>query len=417
MESLSDKLKSLGMVPAKKVQAPPPRRGLPSLESLIPGNELSNSLGSFYLSRSEYPLGYQHGIVSFSEIISTSEITAVTRNVDHTNINPNGLFFLDTETTGLSGGTGTLAFLVGLGYQTESGFRVDQYLIRDPGEEPSMLLELANFTERSSIISTFNGKAFDIPLLNARYTINRMQVPFGHLNHLDLLHLARRIWKNRLASRSLQDLEREILNIPRDENEVPSWMIPEIYFDYLRTGDPTQLAGVMVHNRMDILSLAALMIYIADAMRQINLDQYSMNLTDLYSMGVIYDDVGMSSEAEKLFTACLGDNAMDTSFLPEICMRLGMIYKKREDWAAAVEVWEKAARFNRIDAATELAKYYEHHAANYAAASRWTQQARESVANSIMLRYKKNKMLKELDIRSHRLQQLIEKMGNREQNE
>jgi len=414
MESLSDKLKSLGMVPAKRVQAPENKPQHPSLESLIPGNEFNNGLGSFYLSQFDYPLGYQHGVVTFSELISTQEITVVTPNIDHSKINPSGLFFLDTETTGLAGGTGTLAFLVGLGYQTETGFRVDQYLIRDPGEEPSMLLELANFSEKSTVISTFNGKAFDIPLLNSRYTINKLPRPFDHLNHLDLLHLARRIWKNRLASRSLQDLEREILNIPRDENEVPSWMIPEIYFDYQRTGDPTQLAGVLYHNRMDILSLAALMIYISEAMRQISLEQYSLNLTDLYSLGVIYDDVGMHQEAEKLFAACVAAPKMEAAFLPEIYLRLGQIYKRRGQWADAVRMWELAAASPRIEPAIELAKFYEHQETDYRKALSWTQSAVKTVDNSLMLRYKKKRILDELGIRSKRLELLIQRQGNRE---
>ncbi len=417
MESLSDKLKSLGMVPAKKIQTPESKPRFPTLESLIPGVEMSNGLGSFYLSRKEYPLGYQHGLVTFTDSISTGEISAVTRNINLDNINPNGLFFLDTETTGLSGGTGTLAFLVGLGYQTASGFRVDQYLIRDPGEEPSMLLELANFSEKSTIISTFNGKAFDLPLLNTRYTINKIPKPFSHLNHLDLLHLARRIWKNRLVSRSLQDLEREILNIPRDENEVPGWMIPEIYFDYQRTGDPSMLANVLYHNRMDILSLAALMIYISDAMKQINLDQFSINLTDLYSLGIIYDDVGMQHDAEKLLLACLGDPKMDPIFLPEIYIRLGQLFKKREDWSKAVDMWTKAAAVSRSEASVELAKYYEHQVSDFQSALWWTLQAKETVENSLMIRYKKKKVLNELDIRKHRLELLIKRREDGKQNE
>lgn len=405
MESLSDKLKSLGLVPAKKVV--PPKVSLPALADIIPGIEIQNSLGSCYLSRTDFPTGYRHGKVEFSNTISTSEISAVTKKVNPSNINPGGLFFLDTETTGLAGGTGTFAFLVGIGYQYQEGFRVDQYLLRDPGEESSMLLELANFLERTTTISTFNGKSFDVPLLNARYTLNRLALPFEHLNHLDLLHLSRRLWRNRLESRSLQDLEREILNIPRDENEVPGWMIPEIYFDYQRTGDPSALAGVLYHNRMDILSLAALVIFIGDAMKQISLDQYSLHLTDLYSMGVIYDDAGMFLEAEKLFLRCLEDGHLDTAFLIEIYSRLAHNYKKQERWSDALKMWQEAADLENVDAMLEMAKYYEHQISEYDRARMWTQKAGEQVDQSLMPRYKKKKMLEDITVREQRLSKLM----------
>lgn len=415
MESLSDKLKSLGLVPAKRVQ--PPKAALPALEEIIPGIEIQNSLGVCYLSRTDYLNGYRHGKVVFSNIISTSEISAVTKKISQGQINSEGLFFLDTETTGLAGGTGTFAFLVGIGYQYQDGFRIDQYLLRDPGEESAMLLELANFFERSTIISTFNGKSFDVPLLKARYTLNRLAPPFEHLNHLDLLHLSRRLWRNRLESRTLQDLEREILNIPRDENEVPGWMIPEIYFEYQRTGDPSPLAGVLYHNRMDILSLAALMIYIGDAMKQVNFDQFSLHLTDLYSMGVIYDDAGMNREAEKLFLRCLEDEHLEPSFQVEIYSRLAHQYKNQARWTEAVNMWQKGASLQDLDAMIDLAKYFEHQDGDYFTAQFWANRAGKLIDNLIMPRYKKKKMLEEIAVRQERLSKLIHRREERGKDE
>lgn len=406
MESLHDKLNSLGLVPAARVAKPQIKSTQPPLEEIIPGEVISNSLGTCYLTRMDYPLGYHHGKVKFSELIPTSEIVTISKKVEKQVSNPDGLFFLDTETTGLSGGTGTLAFLVGIGYQCSAGFRVDQFLLRDPTEEPSMLLELANFSERSSIISTYNGKAFDLPLLNSRYTINRLQQPFSHLNHLDLLHLARRIWKNRLPSRALQDLEREILDLPRDENEVPGWMIPEIYFNYQRTGDPSPLAGVIYHNRMDILSLAALMIFIGDVMNQIHLEKLDLHLTDLYSMAVIYHDAGLLAEAENLFLRCLHDRKMDPQFIPGIYKYLGELYKHQGKWDKAVNIWEISANQKDLDSAVELAKYYEHHELDFDHALFWTLKAMEDVDSIEMPRYKKRNLINELQLREIRLKRL-----------
>jgi len=416
MESLSDKLRSLGLVPARSIEPGKEKAKHVSLSSIIPGNELTNSLGVCYLSRTEFPVGYQHGIVEFSHLISTSEIAKVTRNIDHQTISPKGLFFLDTETTGLAGGTGTLVFLIGVGYQVESGFRVDQYLIRDPGEEPSMLLELSNFVEKSTVVSTFNGKAFDIPLLNSRYTLNRLPTPFFNLNHLDLLHLSRKLWKKRLASRSLQDLEAEILKIPRDENEVPGWLIPEIYFDYQRTGDPSSLAGVMYHNRMDILSLAALMIYIGDALKQMDPLSSTIHPTDLYSMGVIYNDVGLDDQAEAIFLACRNIDGLDDLFLPDLYQRLGLIYKRRADWGHAVEVWEAATKMRDLSAALELAKYFEHQELDYSQALYWTQAAGGFVETSSMQRHQMRKTQMGLTRREQRLLRLIQTKGEKGQN-
>ena len=415
MESLSDKLKSLGLVPAKRVQ--PSLRIVPALDDVIPGTEVHNSLGSCYLCRSEFPNGYKHGVIEFSSIISTSEISSVSKPATNGEMNPEGLFFLDTETTGLSGGTGIFAFLVGVGYQKADVFRVDQYLIRDPGEEASMLLELSNFFEKSSIISTFNGKSFDVPLLNARYTLNRLPLPFEKMNHLDLLHLSRRLWRNRLASRTLQDLEREILRIPRDENEVPGWMIPEIYFDYQRTGDPTPLAGVLYHNRMDILSLAALMIYISNALRQVSLDQYLLHSTDLYSMGVIYDNAGMELEAEKLFLRCLEDNYFEASFIPDIYARLAQNYKKNERWDDAVKMWQAGVERRDLNAAIELAKFYEHRAGDFSTALSWARKAEDLLDQSGLWQYKKKKLSGEITARQQRLHRLINKQEEQSQNE
>lgn len=413
MESLSDKLRALGIKPGNQVPPPPAREMEDLLPALIPGETVENSQGSCYLSSTEYPLEYQHGCVNFSQSVGLGGLSTLSKNGTGFIIPENNIFYLDTETTGLSGGTGTFAFLVGMGYQIPSGFRVDQYLIRNPMEEPAMLLEVANFVESKNCIATFNGKSFDIPLMNNRYVINRQPIPFDHLNHLDLLHISRRIWKSRLPSRALQDLEREILRIPRDEIEVPGWMIPEIYFEYQKTHDPARLAGVLYHNRMDILSLAALTIYISQVLEEIESGKYQLDPIDLFSIGRIFDDAGFADRAENVFIENIKNPQLEKDQIKEAYHRLGMIYKKKDAWKAAINQFEAAAALNDYESSIELAKYYEHKALDYAEALSWTKTGREQITNLDIPRYKKNGLIKEMNQREKRL---VQKMSKDEAN-
>src|SRR5258705_4352300 len=152
--------------------------------------------------------------------------------------NPEKWLFLDTETTGLSGGTGTYAFLIGIAWWDSGGLQVEQFMMRDFSEEHSVLLELAARIAERPVLVTFNGKTFDWPLLESRYLMTRcIRVPeLGA--HLDLLHPARAVWKLRLGLVKLGELEGEVLDAPRlrrhRENDVPSSLIPPIYFYYLR---------------------------------------------------------------------------------------------------------------------------------------------------------------------------------------
>ncbi|HEX2522413.1 MAG TPA: ribonuclease H-like domain-containing protein, partial [Terriglobia bacterium] len=193
---------------------------------------------------------------------------------------PRSVVFLDTETTGLSGGTGTVAFLVGVGRWSASGFTVEQYWMRDYNEERAVLLALRESLEDAEVLVTFNGKAFDIPLLQSRFVLARQRWPLAGAVHLDLLHPARRIWKLRLGVCSLANLESQILGIER-ENDIPGHLIPQVYFRYVRTRNPQGIGSILRHNRQDIETLARL----ALRMAEIFSGQASENLApvDLFS--------------------------------------------------------------------------------------------------------------------------------------
>ena len=170
---------------------------------------------------------------------------------------PSDWAFLDTETTGLAGGSGTCAFLVGIGRITPEGFRVRQFFMRDYCEEASLLDAVARHLAPFRVLITYNGRSFDQPLLETRYRLNRSRPPFGKLEHLDLLYGARRLWKLRYESCRLVDLETQVLGFER-KGDVPGALIPYLYFEYLRTGRAARLLPVFHHNATDILTLACL---------------------------------------------------------------------------------------------------------------------------------------------------------------
>src|SRR5947209_1727985 len=196
------------------------------------------------------------------ELLSRTRDAAVSRRTRAALGDPEKWLFLDTETTGLAGGTGTYAFLIGLAWWDSGGLQLEQLFMRDFYEEYSVLQQLASRLKERPVLVTFNGKAFDWPLLENRFAMTR-SIPIPVLAaHLDLLHPARTLWKMRLGTVRLVDLEEHVLDAARlgwnRQDDIASAMIPQYYFDYLRGGTAVPLLGVARHNQMDLRGLAAL---------------------------------------------------------------------------------------------------------------------------------------------------------------
>jgi uncharacterized protein len=411
MDPLIERLKALGLVQASQLKAAEKATPKRKLEDILNGQDAVNSLGTCYVTTSLYPWNYRHGKVIFEKTGDLSLIAEAGRAKGLREQDLTNLLFLDTETTGLAGGTGTLAFLIGLGYFTDNGFLLKQYIIRDPTEEPAMLLEVANLFDKFPSIVSFNGKAFDIPLLRARYILNRLPVPFEDLSHLDLLFLCRKLWKNRLKSRALQDLESEILDIPRTEDEVPGYMIPEIYFDYLRTGNAEPLKGVVYHNGMDIVSLAALFLHISSSFDQLS-GEARMHPVDYFSIGQIFQDLEMVELAEKILLDCISARSLPYEMNLEAIKRVAGINKRRENFESAMQFWELASDLGDIDSLIELAKHFEHHCRDYGTAMQWSETAAITLGKRGYHSYQDRQLRKEIDKRIVRLKQKMEK-GNK----
>jgi uncharacterized protein len=293
--------------------------------------------------------------------------------------NPEKWLFLDTETTGLAGGTGTYAFLVGLAWWDAGGLQVEQLFLRDFSEEHSLLHELAARLAERPVLVTFNGKSFDWPLLENRFTMTRaIKVP-PLAAHLDLLHPARALWKLRLGSVRLVELERHVLDAARlgwhRGDDVAAAMIPQFYFDYLRGGTAAPLAGVVKHNQMDLRGLAALFGKINSLLdeRQSLADEDSL---DLFGLSKFLQRRGDTKRAHSTCVQAL-DAGLPTEFRPHATRELALMAKRRGDTDAEAALWHELARdpADGLEACEQLAIHYERKAKNLEQALEFAQLA------------------------------------------
>jgi hypothetical protein len=319
---------------------------------------------------------------------------------------PSRLGFLDAETTGLARGTGTYGFLFGAARYDGDTFQIRQFFLRDPTEEPAQLVALENYLSPCTALVTFNGKTFDLPLLRTRYIVNGLGFPFADLPHLDLLSLARRLWRSRLPSRSLATLEREILHLPRTDEDVPGWMIPELYFDYLDDRDARPLSGVFYHNAIDVLSMAALLHHASNLLSDpLNGD---VSAPDRADMGRWFEDLGQVDMATQLYEQALAGE-LSASIRSWIVHRWSHLEKGRDNLETAKRLWHEAAANGEIYAHVELAKAYEHREGNYAGALFWTQLALDKIGEPDTAPAER---LRWADALNHRLERLQRKKDN-----
>lgn len=257
------------------------------------------------------------------------------------------------------------------------------------------------------MLVTFNGKSFDAPLVNTRYTVNGQESPLSSLAHLDLLPLARRLWRDRLPSRSLGNLERQILDAERTEADVPGWLIPSIYFNYLRDGDARPLKGVFYHNAMDVLAMAALLNYMAHMLAE-PLDNTIEHALDLVAVGKLYEALEQFEIAAQLFELGMARNDLPEEHYWTTQHRLSFLQKRRNNMAAAIEIWHLAAEGRQIYAHVELAKYHEHKQRDYQEAIQWTQAALDLLDAPNASRNERRQWLGDLKHRLARLQRKLD---------
>src|SRR5919108_6515296 len=333
----------------------PLRTAREPIERVVGGEIVDTGAGPLLVVRHEYPLGHRHGRMALDGLarMPMEQLCRLVR-FDGPAPEPTRLLFLDTETTGLAGGTGTYAFLVGAGWTDADRFVVAQYFMRDLDEEPALLAALAPVLERAAALVTFNGGGFDVPLLETRFVLSRRRWP-ALLPHLDLLRPARRVWTACYDDCRLATLERAVLGLAR-ESDVPGGLIPSLYFDWLRLRRASPLARVFAHNRDDVLSLAALLSWFARALG----DAPSISAGEWAGLGRLWEDIDLDRALLCYRTAL--DRGLEGEHGHVVRLRLAWWEKRAARWEAACALWETAARRGAFDPRPweELAKFHEH---------------------------------------------------------
>lgn len=281
---------------------------------------------------------------------------------------PEDILFLDTETTGLSGGVGTIAFQVGLGYFTPSGFVVEQLLMHDYPEESELLHTLETRMRRFSILCTFNGRTFDVPLLKSRFLMHRIaDAPFPPY-HADVLYPARRLWKLRLQRCTLGHLEEQLLHVQR-EDDLSGALVPQTYFQYLKDGNFEPLLRILEHNKQDIVSLAQLLCFLC---RQIDRPDDIAQEEDLLSLARMLEKRGDTQKAMKCYRLCATGSTR-----PQAYHALALNEKRNGHAQAAIKLYQAMLRRgdDPVRACEALAKLYEHTLRDPSEALVYTRQA------------------------------------------
>jgi uncharacterized protein len=407
-QRLSERLKALGVKTGTANLAPPKPKSPYDIDSVMTGVFQPTRRGDVFIVEQIFRPDYRHGSSSIVASLPLTLISQWANEPDLADLPLSRFAFLDTETSGLSGGTGTYAFMVGIARFIEDEFALRQFFMRDPAEEPAMLEAIAQFLAPAQAFVTFNGKAFDAPLLATRYRLHHIPIPFDDYAHLDLLPLARRLWRDRLESRALKYLEQHVLTFRRTLEEVQGYEVPFLYFDYLRTGDARPLAGVFYHNAMDVVAMAALLAYMNDAMEHPYDGRIEHGL-DFVALGKLFEDLGHWEEAARLFERGLELNLTEADFSMAV-RRLSILQKRRGDFEEAIRLWETAAANGHIYAHIEMAKYYEHKCRDPQTALQWTRSAREHVEQADLATYMRNYWREEI---SHRLVRLEKKVSSK----
>ncbi|MGH2351911.1 MAG: ribonuclease H-like domain-containing protein [Chloroflexota bacterium] len=360
----------------------PPLPGAPApLEALVEGEAVETPCGVFFRRRAVFSLDESYGPCRIGDFIGLQAHTAaaLARAPELGDVALERMLFLDTETTGLAGGTGTYAFLVGLGYflageDGEAQFVLDQCMMRSYSEERAMLAWVAEHLEGFDALATFNGRTFDVPLLQTRFLMSRMRLDLEEWPHFDLLPPARRLWRLAIGSCALQSLERHVLGVGR-QDDVESFLIPAIYHQYLRDGDGRYLRKVFNHNQADVLAMVAIAIRAclafdggapasgaggAGSRNQERQPQLSPG--EWVGLGRVYEQLDDVDAAERAYRAALAGR-LPRDLRSRALLLLAALLKRTQRHDEAAALWETLAEeapAQSVGALVELAKYWEH---------------------------------------------------------
>lgn len=348
------------------------------VEESLNGQEIQTDHGKHFETEKLWERHRRHGSVGIMDLESLPPdlLDPISEGLVR-NVAPERWAFLDTETTGLAGGSGTYAFLIGVGRITPGGFQLRQFFMRDYGEEASLLAALAEHLAEFDVLITYNGRTFDVPLLETRYRMARFRPPFERLAHVDLLFGSRRLWKLRFDSCRLVELERQILGVER-QGDLPGEMIPYVYFEYVRSREAARVVPILHHNAIDILTLACLTGVVPWAFHSAEKAGLKHG-SELVGLARWYRQAEQYDQALDLMRRGITAGLRD-DLLFRTMWDIAMLEKKRGQELAALPIFTELTESRnpfRVAAFEELAKHYEHREKNYAMALEMTRAAME----------------------------------------
>lgn len=324
----------------------------------------------------KYPFNYQHGRYQLGDSIEAVKAwneSNISHPLSAKGFLPEQLFFFDTETTGLGGGVGNTIFLLGHATLEDNHFVVRQHILPRPGSEIPLYTSFLEKVDYSTLV-TYNGKAFDWPQVKTRHTLLKDHLPkLPSYGHFDLFHASRRIWKHRLDRLKLSVVEKEILDIQRVD-DVPGFLAPMIYFDYVETQKPEGMLGIIKHNEIDILSLISLYTHLT--FQILRMDQ-NQTVKEAFEVGRWFSYLGEDTAAENTYTE-LASGVSKEAYHSR--WQLSLQYKKKKDYEAASEIWLNLSNVSdaviAFDSSLELSKWYEHKKRDYEKALIFGQKAK-----------------------------------------
>lgn len=322
-----------------------------------------------------YVLSARYGQIPISMglQIPGSILSFLSRDTEFEGLDLSSAVFLDLETTGLSGGTGTVPFLVGLAYYRDERFKVTQFFLSEMAEEDRLVQELGRFVHEMGFRSvvSYNGKAFDLPLIETRFALHRTPCPFRGLPHLDFLFSARSLWKHKYDSCRLFNLAQQIVQASRSE-DIPGAEVPLRYFQFIRNGDFSLIEPILYHNQEDLLSLLGVIVagaVLVERNREAA-EKGEADAMDLYGVAKLFEKAGdMTTTTALLEKALAGGLTAEVSH--QARKKLSGHFKKNKDWDKALGFWQEMAAGDEFDCFRELAMYFEHKAKDYGEAIRF----------------------------------------------
>ncbi len=376
-QDLSEQLRKLGVKLGMPNEPHKHAKTHYPIEKVLNCSETHTPAGTILSVRQTFDYYYAQGNTKLAPCTHFHRLLKWAKIPDHDLVNLKNLVFLDTETTGLSSGTGTMAFMVGIGKFIDNHFLLEQFFLRNPAEEAAFLHALSLFCADMKAVVTYNGKAFDIPILNTRHILQRIPSPFLDVYYIDLLTISRQLWRLRLTQCNLANIERNILEFQRKGGEVPGYLAPEFYKDYLRTGDARPLKGVFYHNQEDVVSLAALFSLIAKILENPSSEDL-IHANDMYSVARVFERLEDNEAAHLLYSRSL-QTETDQELSVRYLLTHAQFLRKNKDLEGAVSLWTQAAELDNVEALICLAKHYEHKTKDLQSALTMTLKALEIV--------------------------------------